>query len=76
MLTVIGGVAFEKAWPARLEASLGGLTVNVLSRRDLIANKRAAGRLQDLADVEFLEEMDRGGGGGANPDRLSDDRAG
>jgi hypothetical protein len=27
----------------------------VLSRSDLIANKRAAGRRQDLADVEALE---------------------
>jgi hypothetical protein len=31
----------------------------VLSRAHLIANKKAAGRLQDLADVERLEAMER-----------------
>jgi hypothetical protein len=29
--------------------------VGVLSRRHLIANKRAAGREQDLVDVKWLE---------------------
>jgi hypothetical protein len=33
--------------------------VHVLSRRHLIQNKRAAGRLQDLADVEALEKGHR-----------------
>ena len=30
--------------------------VSVISRRHLIENKKASGRLQDLADVEFLEK--------------------
>jgi hypothetical protein len=33
--------------------------VHVLSRRHLIENKKSAGRLQDLADVEFLEKGER-----------------
>lgn len=59
VITAIDGVEFDAAWPDRLVAALGGLPVPVLSRGHLIANKRAAGRLQDLADVERLEQMER-----------------
>jgi len=34
---------------------LEGLTVHVISRDDLIRNKKAAGRPQDVADVAWLE---------------------
>jgi hypothetical protein len=34
--------------------------VRVISRGDLVANKRASGQLQDLADVERLLESDQG----------------
>lgn len=37
--------------------SFDGLEVGVLSADDLLANKRATGRLQDLADVEALERL-------------------
>jgi hypothetical protein len=33
--------------------------VPLISRDDLIANKKAVGRFQDLADVEALESVDR-----------------
>lgn len=56
ILTAIDAVAFEDAFAGRIEANLGGVRVGVLSRRDLIANKRNAGRKQDLADVEWLEQ--------------------
>ena len=55
VLTSIDGVAFSEAWPARLASHFDDLPVAVLSRAHLIQNKRAAGRLQDLADVERLE---------------------
>jgi hypothetical protein len=38
---------------------LEGTPINFLSRRDLIKAKQAAGRLQDLADAEQLERLDR-----------------
>jgi hypothetical protein len=56
LLTEIDGVEFDAAWPDRVEAVLGELTVPILSRHHLIANKRASGRLQDLADLERLEQ--------------------
>ncbi len=55
ILTAIDGVEFTEAWPARFVARLADLAVPVLSREHLIRNKRTAGRLQDLADIERLE---------------------
>ncbi|MBZ0267504.1 hypothetical protein K8I85_05065 [bacterium] len=57
IITAIDGVEFEAAWPDRLSVRLEGTPVSVLSRHHLIANKKASGRLQDLADVERLEEL-------------------
>lgn len=54
-LTSIDGVNFEEAWSERYVSDIGGLAVSMLSRRHLIANKRAVGRPQDLADVARLE---------------------
>lgn len=54
VLTAIDGLTFERAWGGRVRSEFGGQTVFVLSREHLIANKRASGRLQDLADVERL----------------------
>jgi len=61
VITAIDGVQFQDAWPARFEATVGGLAVPVISREHLIANKKAAGRLQDLADVERLEQLGEDG---------------
>jgi hypothetical protein len=62
VITAIDGVDFSAAWNDRVEAKLGGTPVPVLSRHHLIVNKKATGRLQDLADVERLEELARGSG--------------
>ncbi|MCC6997919.1 MAG: hypothetical protein IT370_25110 [Deltaproteobacteria bacterium] len=55
ILTGISGVTFEEAWPARVQSAIEGLDLGFISRAHLIANKRAAGRAKDLADVEALE---------------------
>jgi hypothetical protein len=49
------GVTFEEAWAERVPSRYGDQAVHVLSRRHLVQNKRATGRLQDLADIERLE---------------------
>ena len=54
ILTRIDGVTFQDAYPRRVTVQLEGLEVPVISRDDLIANKRASGRTQDLADLERL----------------------
>ena len=60
LLTSISGVDFAEAWARRSSAELDGLTVPLISLEDLLRNKRAAGRIQDMADVELLERL-RGG---------------
>jgi hypothetical protein len=60
VLTEISGVTFAEAWPRRETLDLGGLAVAVIGRDDLLRNKRAAGRPQDLADVDVLERQARG----------------
>lgn len=59
ILTRIDGVKFAEAYARRLTVRLEGLEVPVISREDLIANKRASGRPQDLADIERLSPKAR-----------------
>jgi predicted nucleotidyltransferase len=54
ILTRIDGVTFQGAYARRSTIRIEGIDVPVISREDLIANKRASGRAQDLADVERL----------------------
>ena len=44
IMTSISGVSFARAWRGRLRARLGAHRVGVLGRRELVDNKRAAGR--------------------------------
>lgn len=55
LMTTLDGVAFNYAWPRRLEVQLDGIRIPVLNRDDLATNKRAVGRPQDLADASWLE---------------------
>jgi predicted nucleotidyltransferase len=55
IMTNISGVKFEQAYARKAAVSLEGLIVPVISLEDLIANKRASARTQDLADLEKLE---------------------
>lgn len=56
LLTAIDGVSFESAWSTRLVAQLSGRTVSVIGRQALLENKRASGRVKDLADLKLLEK--------------------
>src|SRR5207244_5479728 len=58
ILTSVSGLEFDAAWEGRLGLEVEGLSVACLGRADLVANKRAAGRPKDLADVATLEEED------------------
>lgn len=54
LLTTISGVDFGPAWANRVEATIEGVRVFVLSRADLIKNKLATGRAKDRTDVDSL----------------------
>ena len=55
LLTRITGVDVEDVWRGRVEQVLEGCSIAYLGRADLVANKRATARAQDLADVSLLE---------------------
>jgi hypothetical protein len=55
LLTTIDGVEFDECWSRRVEIDVSGTTTAFIDLDDLIRNKRASGRLQDLADVEALQ---------------------
>ena len=60
ILTSIDGVpSFSSAWKGRVTGSYGATPAEFLGLHDLVASKKAAGRLQDLADVESLERAQR-----------------
>lgn len=56
IMTSVSGVEFEEAWRERIEVVIEGITVPVISRRHLIANKRSVGRAKDEVDAAWLEE--------------------
>ncbi len=59
LITRLYGVEFAEAWDRRVAATLDGVPVWMIGRRDLIVNKRATGRPQDVADADRLEHIQR-----------------
>lgn len=53
----VPGVDFTKAWTRRIVDEWNGAVVSIISRGDLVAAKRAAGREQDLVDAKNLERI-------------------
>jgi hypothetical protein len=56
VMTTISGVRFGECYPERLETTLDGEPVSLISLRHLRLNKKASGRLKDLSDLENLPE--------------------
>lgn len=55
ILQSVDGVDFSAAYSRRLNVDWHGVPVCIISKADLIASKRAAGRPQDLVDATNLE---------------------
>src|SRR5439155_7399665 len=55
LVTEISGVTFEDAYPRHIKVEIEGVSVSIIGRQDLLLNKKAAGRPQDLADASWLE---------------------
>jgi len=54
ILTSIDGVEFRECYKHRKNIKIDGIRINFISLADLKKNKKASGRLQDLADLENL----------------------
>lgn len=59
LLTDLSGVDFETCFSKKVIADFEGLPMNFISIDDLIINKEATKRTQDLADAEKLKKFRR-----------------
>jgi hypothetical protein len=60
ILQHIDGVSFDEAWGNRIEGLVDGeIRTSVISKNDLIQNKLASGREQDILDVKKLRAAAR-----------------
>jgi predicted nucleotidyltransferase len=55
LLTSLPGVDFDECYASRIEIEIDDVKVNFIDVVNLKKNKRASGRLQDLADLENLQ---------------------
>jgi hypothetical protein len=55
LITTPSGVDFESCYTSRVEVVIDEVAVNFIDLDNLKKSKKAAGRLQDLADLENLE---------------------
>lgn len=56
ILTTLSGLSFSDCYPKKVEIEFEGIKVFFIDFENLIKNKRATSRAQDIADVENLEE--------------------
>lgn len=56
VMSSISGVDWEEGWTGKQQGSCGSHEVFFIGRTAFLKNKRAAGRLKDLADIEALSE--------------------
>jgi len=54
ILTSISGVDFDSAWQSRIESVMDEQPAMIIGQKELLRNKKAAGRQKDLADVGKL----------------------
>ncbi len=54
VMTSIDGVEFTDAWNGRVRTVYAGVPIDLIGKAELIQNKMASGRAQDLIDVERL----------------------
>lgn len=56
LLTQIDGVTFSEVWKSKKKSKYGSEAIILIGKKELIKNKMASGRKQDLADVEMLKK--------------------
>jgi hypothetical protein len=54
ILAHVDGVRFSSAWGKRTTTRVEGQSIHFISKEDLIKSKKAAGRRQDLIDLDNL----------------------
>ena len=57
LLTSADGVEFSDCYEKHLTIEIEGVEISLIDRESLCQNKRASGRMQDLADIEAIEKL-------------------
>ena len=56
IITSISGVSWEDAWNGKILGHYSDVSTYYLGLPEFIANKKAAGRKKDIADIEAIQE--------------------
>jgi hypothetical protein len=56
VMSAISGVTWDEAWAGRQSGPCGSRDLPFIGLHEFVVNKRATGRLKDLADIEALGE--------------------
>lgn len=56
VMSAISGITWDEAWSGRQTGRCGSRDLPFIGRREFVVNKRATGRLKDLADIQALGE--------------------
>lgn len=54
IITALDKLKFNKSYKSSKKRKINGITIKIISKEDLIKNKKYTGRLQDLADIEQI----------------------
>lgn len=57
LITGIADLSFQDAYARHERIEIDGVSIRYTSKNDLVATKKVAGRLQDLADIEHLNDL-------------------
>lgn len=57
LIMSLGGVSWDQVDAGKVTGRFGDVPVNYIGRDQFIANKKAAGRLKDLADIEAIRKI-------------------
>jgi predicted nucleotidyltransferase len=57
VLKEASGIIMEECYKRKYIVNIDAININIISINDLIINKRAAGRDQDIADANILEKL-------------------
>ena len=58
LMTFTVGVTFEECYQNKIELEVQGVKIKFINLRELIKNKKALGRAQDLNDLQSLENLE------------------
>lgn len=55
IMTEIDGVKFKEWYPNKIIKDIDGINIHFIGLKDLVKNKRASGRKQDMLDLDNLQ---------------------